>query len=219
MITIDTVTGQGTEIGTPSSFFTLAGLTFNFDTDTLVTIDYPENRVVDMDTSTGAATIMGALGFLAVPGMTFDPSSQTLYATCQPTAELLIIDRTTGSATAVGSLGFTNVRGLAFDIVRNTLFGTDLITDQLISIDTATGAGTAVGSTQYFNVEGLAMLCLGDLTGDCVVLLADFDIFLSCFTGPEGGEVPFECAPADLDSDDDIDFADFGRLQRHFDLP
>ncbi len=46
----------------------------------------------------------------------------------------------------------------------------------------------------------------------------DFLVFDSCFTGPSGADsrepLSGQCACVDLDQDGDVDFADFGHLQR-----
>jgi hypothetical protein len=49
----------------------------------------------------------------------------------------------------------------------------------------------------------------GDLDGDCDVDEDDYDAFVACFTGPGGGPIGPECAPADFDDDDDIDCDDW----------
>ena len=49
----------------------------------------------------------------------------------------------------------------------------------------------------------------GDFDGDSDVDLADRDRFAECFTGPDGGPVPPDCAAGDFDDDDDIDCDDW----------
>jgi len=68
---------------------------------------------VTINTSTGAATSVGALGFPFVRGLAFDPSTNTLYGSDFSTDELLTISTSTGAATSVGALGFELVHGLA----------------------------------------------------------------------------------------------------------
>ncbi len=48
---------------------------------------------------------------------------------------------------------------------------------------------------------------------DCVSLA----VLNSCLTGPGATSLPGDCACADLDSDGDVDFADFGRFQQTVD--
>ncbi len=56
----------------------------------------------------------------------------------------------------------------------------------------------------------------GDYHGDGVLDLFDFGSFVGCFSGPDGG-ITFGCDAGDLDSDADVDFADFAMFQRMFD--
>ncbi len=42
----------------------------------------------------------------------------------------------------------------------------------------------------------------------------DFTLFNTCFTGPAQDELSAECRCVDLDKDGDVDFADFGLMQR-----
>jgi hypothetical protein len=42
----------------------------------------------------------------------------------------------------------------------------------------------------------------------------DLPTFADCFTGPGGDPLSTECACVDYDQDGDVDFADFGALQR-----
>lgn len=43
---------------------------------------------------------------------------------------------------------------------------------------------------------------------------ADFTLFQTCFTGPSLDGLTSDCKCADLDRDGDVDFADFGLMQR-----
>lgn len=55
----------------------------------------------------------------------------------------------------------------------------------------------------------------GDADADGDVDVFDYEIFLECTTGPEGPTPP-ECHLLDLDCNNTVDFADFGRFQRAF---
>ncbi len=65
----------------------------------------------NIDPSTGAGTLIGAIGYNRVGGIDFDPISGTLYGIgANPTTdawELITINTTTGVGTAVGNTGFT----------------------------------------------------------------------------------------------------------------
>jgi len=54
-----------------------------------------------------------------------------------------------------------------------------------------------------------------DINGDGQVDLADYAELESCLTGPGGG-ITQTCPAADLDFDDDVDLADFGKFQHSF---
>jgi hypothetical protein len=45
--------------------------------------------------------------------------------------------------------------------------------------------------------------------------LNDFSMFQGCITGPDGAVEP-GCEDADFDEDGDVDFLDFGVLQKFF---
>jgi hypothetical protein len=53
----------------------------------------------------------------------------------------------------------------------------------------------------------------GDLDRDGDVDLDDYDAFVSCFTGPDGGPVEPECQSGDFDGDGDIDCDDWNRFK------
>jgi hypothetical protein len=81
------------------------------------------------------------------------------------------------------------------------------------------------GDASFFDPTGLefeaflffsgAIACPGDLDGNAVVDLADFELFASCFAGVD---VPIseECAFSDLDADGDADLHDFAVFQVQF---
>ncbi len=56
----------------------------------------------------------------------------------------------------------------------------------------------------------------GDCDGDSDIDGQDYDSFLDCVTGPDGGPPGASCGCVDLDEDGDIDFTDFGLFQRVF---
>jgi hypothetical protein len=166
LITIDSATGMGSTVG-PLGFELVRGLDYDSSTDTLFgissTVDLeappdaepiPDDLIV-IDRTTGAATMIGSLGFFSVRALAYDSSSDTLYGADTLTDQLITVDRDTGAAAAVGPLGFEFVRGLAYDSSTDTLFGVDTITDKLIVIDRITGAGTARGPLGFAIVRGL----------------------------------------------------------------
>jgi hypothetical protein len=121
-------------------------------------------KLLNIDTGTGAGSLVGNLGFNSAGGLAYDPNTDTLYGvTFTSTVELATINTATGQATVVGPLDLGTdqaVFGLAFDPDTNTLYGKVLGPAQLITIDPATGAATAVGALGFGDVAALAVVPL-----------------------------------------------------------
>jgi hypothetical protein len=105
-----------------------------------------------IDSTTGAATPVGATGFNRVGAIDFNPLNGMLYGIgVDPVSsnfDLITINTATGLATAVGPLG---VGGLGFAGFADmsfrsdgTLYAIDGV-DALYTINTATGAATSIG--------------------------------------------------------------------------
>lgn len=56
----------------------------------------------------------------------------------------------------------------------------------------------------------------GDFDGDGDVDEFDVEAYFGCVTGPDAGPITAPCEVFDFDEDDDVDFGDFGVLQRVF---
>lgn len=56
----------------------------------------------------------------------------------------------------------------------------------------------------------------GDCNADGTVNLVDYESFLACITGPDGGLVSPDCACFDFTDDDDVDLIDFAIFQVSF---
>lgn len=56
----------------------------------------------------------------------------------------------------------------------------------------------------------------GDCNADGTVNLFDFESFLTCVSGPNGGPVSPDCACFDFNDDDDVDLIDVAAFQRAF---
>ena len=77
-------------------------------------------------------------------------------------------------------------------------------------------AGAMTGGDFEMTVGFWFTVVTGDCNADGTVNLFDFEAFLTCVTGPDGGPVSPNCACFDFDDDDDVDFADFSNLQPAF---
>jgi streptogramin lyase len=126
------------------------GLTMNADG-----VLYGANggNLYTFNTSTGAATLVGALGCCSnVTEMTFDADGN-LWLIANSPSNLYSVNASTGAATLVGGLGGRFMSGLAGDCDGN-VFGIDHEADQLVLVDTAAPAsssnvgplGLAIGS-------------------------------------------------------------------------
>ena len=105
-----------------------------------------------LDSSTGAATAVGPIGFAQVGALAFAPNG-TLYGVGYDTTNdesiLIAIDPSTGAGTLVGSLGLSDyTQDIAFRPSDGKLFA--YIEGSIYTIDVATGAATLVGDTGGF---------------------------------------------------------------------
>ncbi|MCI0452491.1 MAG: choice-of-anchor D domain-containing protein, partial [Candidatus Latescibacteria bacterium] len=111
------------------------------------------NQFAQMDTTSGAQTILGTItpfGFETWTGMAFDPTDGLMYATSTDifASSFYVIDVTVPSATRIGSIGFPGIIAVAIDD-DGAAWAYDIVTDELVSIDKTTGAGTVVGSLGF----------------------------------------------------------------------
>jgi PEP-CTERM motif len=99
--------------------------------------------------TTGAGTLVGAIGFARVGALDFDPSNGLLYgvgADQSGNAVLLTINTTTGVGTKVGALGLGSIpsQDIAFRPSDSTLFSYNV--GYIYEINTTTGAATLLHS-------------------------------------------------------------------------
>jgi hypothetical protein len=108
-----------------------------------------------IDSVTGAASLIGPIGFNRVSGMEADDIGR-LYATAvHPSTGVhmwISIDPFTGAGTAIGpsgvdTLGFDSVAGLAYRGATGTFYAYFEADDVLGTIDQMTGAASAIGDT------------------------------------------------------------------------
>ena len=113
LISIDTSNGAVTTIGSLQTITDFRGMAFDPTTNTLYATDayFPGlSDLYTINTTTGAATQVGALGDFA-GGLAFDAATSTLYGT--DVDNLLTINTSTGVAAEVGPHNFSQ-RGLTF---------------------------------------------------------------------------------------------------------
>lgn len=131
------------------------GLAYDPASGTLYGSDVSTRVLVTIDPTTGAATVVGPIGFSFVEGLAFDPLAGVLWGADRGTNELIRIDPSTGAGTAVGPFGVDSIRGLAFDPGIGTLYGSRDGPDRLFTIDLTTGMATKIGPTGNGPMSGL----------------------------------------------------------------
>jgi hypothetical protein len=109
---------------------------------------YTDNTLIDIDTITGARTVIGPLGY-AIYGLTYNTIDDILYGT--DGVSLYKIDIATGAATLIGDMGISGSTfiNLACNNVTDTLYSVNITDDILYSVNKASGAATAVGAIGF----------------------------------------------------------------------
>ncbi len=158
LITIDLVTGAGSQVGYLGVEIDGPGLAFDV-LGNLWMVDNSTQNLYSVDPRSGHATIIGTLGQqvtgLAARGM------QLFGLGGDGTNNLVTINTATGAATPVGSLGTVTVQngGLGFD-AEGSLWGiTDTIPATVFNIDTGSGAATVQG-TITLGLAGIESLAI-----------------------------------------------------------
>lgn len=122
----------------------------------------PTTYLVVVDQSTGALTIVGAMGYSPVRGLAYDPGTATMYGVgsvpIEPTEgdpgsdELFTVDLTTGATTPIGPTGLP-LGGLELGPDGVLYGGSTGIPGEgggggapLVSLDRTTGQATPIGS-------------------------------------------------------------------------
>jgi hypothetical protein len=140
-------------LGTPFSFGGLA-----WDGTTLFMIaGRSNNNLYRVNTTTGAATLVGLHGLNDLFGLEFDPITQKLFASQFVAGTgLFTLNRTTGAATTINPAMSEGLGGLAFDTKRNMLVGIRDGSGTLYQINESNGALTLLASPGATNDSGLA---------------------------------------------------------------
>ncbi len=144
LYSFDPCTGELTEIGA-SGRGTICGLTFD-DSGTLYGLDRTSRTLVTFDTSTGAGTSVGALGFrIAACGMAYDCTTDRLVAADASTNSLFTIDPSSGATSDFVSTGLSlGSVGLEYDPrSQSFLLSTGV---SLYDVDYSTGDTALIGT-------------------------------------------------------------------------
>ncbi len=115
-----------------------------------------DNKLITIDTITGARTIIGNLG-VGILGLAYDYKTFTLYGisynSSTSNSSLYKINENTGAATLIGKSITGTLVNLACDTMGN-LYSININNDYLYSIDKNTGLGTGIGpigfDTDYY---------------------------------------------------------------------
>jgi hypothetical protein len=143
LATVNPLTGAATSVGAATGVQNLMALVFA-PNGTAYTASWATNLLYTINTSTGALTAIGNLGFGGIMDLAFDAAGN-LYGIA---ADLYRINTTTGAGTLLTNLTNNCLMGMTIDPSGNFL-GTDYCTANtpLYNINTTTGALTSQGLT------------------------------------------------------------------------
>jgi len=116
------------------------------------------DSLLDVDPSTAAVAVVGALGSPVVASLAYDEDTGVLYGTDTLTDNLVSIDPMTGNTTVVGDMHLGLVHASAIEPVDGTLYVVSLEQDLasfLYTVDKATGAATLVGEIGFQSIAAL----------------------------------------------------------------
>ncbi len=147
---IDTATASVTLIGATGQA-RMIGLVVDTDGTVYAISEEAQSKLWTLNSSTGAATLVGSLGFNLQEGdMTIDPLTGQMFVADGTGDKLYTVNKSTGAASLVGAFGSDgrDVSGLQF--IGSTLYGlalNDAGADVLGTVDPASGAFTTIGAT------------------------------------------------------------------------
>ncbi len=118
-----------------------------------------DGNLVEIDTTTGAATVVGAFRSYGISGLCYDPARDRLYGLDRDDDTLVKISTVTGFAHTVGPLGVsTSAAGLTYDVLTDTIYFSCFTDRNIYKVDKITGAATLIGPHDVPNgyMQGLA---------------------------------------------------------------
>ena len=154
LMTIDVCSGETETIG-PTGTSDMGGIGFG-SSGFLYGLDTSRNNLVELSTSTGAATTVGALGFdIGANGLAYDCSTDTLWGADSSSNQIFGVNLATGTATGLvsTSVPFQSV-GLEFDHASGMLLASTGYA--LYEVDPSTGATTYLGELDTDLTDDLA---------------------------------------------------------------
>jgi outer membrane protein assembly factor BamB len=154
LVTVDQATGLAVAVGASTGIKNLMALSFAAD-GTLYAGSWDTNNLYTIDPLTGAATVVGSLGFNGIMDLDFD-SHGNLFALSN---SLYQVNTATGAGTLVTALDNGCLMGMAIDSA-NRFYGTDYCTSNtpLYEINTANGSLTNIGATGIGSAMGGAIV-------------------------------------------------------------
>jgi hypothetical protein len=162
----------------------------------LMLVDASTDSLYTVDSSSGAATLVGPLGFSfnSIAGLAFDPNSRTLYYSGLTGVGLHRLDLGTGKGTKIGNLA-QNMPSLAYDADGDVLYGISGATDSLYVVDPSNAALTLIGPLGVNIARNGAAY---DAKDGCLYMINDSNGNLYCVNpdtgqatliGPVGGDL------------------------------
>jgi len=168
LATLDVSTGTATTVATITPFIDVRGLAFDYG-GTLYAVrnTTPSDELYTIDTGTGAATLIGAIGFGTVQGLAFSPVTANLYA-WDNAAGLIAVDTVTGAGIDINpSVGGTGDIQTISAMPDGTMYG---LRYDLYTINPGDGTYSLVAVGGYPDVRG------ADFTGPFPVSIQSFSV-------------------------------------------
>jgi hypothetical protein len=173
---IDVVAQTVTPLTTDSSL-EIRELAYRAGTHTLFGTDY--SNLYTIDTTTGAATLIGPMGPGFVVGvMEYDPSNDRLLVINHSDESLYAVDPSTAIPSFIGSTGNANLTDLWIDQSTDQFYTSANIPIRLGTLDPSTGVATDLATVNYDSrptLNGLAAP-LPDPAISSLIFLAPFAI-------------------------------------------
>ncbi len=153
----NTTTLQFSDVGPLGVGFDFGDLAWDNLNQTMYMVQgFAGSGLYTVNTTTGAATLVGSHGFNNMFGLTYDPTTDTLYGSQSTTGTgFYNINKSTGGATFIGNPGI-GLDALLYDPHRDQVAGLYAGPGSLWSINRTTGQATQLGGGGFVNNCGMA---------------------------------------------------------------